>query len=56
MGVFSPFFTLSGPAIPLSNPIILGTGAQSVTADRDTQRSDDSNKYKGVRQQCIIKC
>ena len=35
--------------------VILCSGAQSVTADRDTRRSDGSNKYKGVRQQYIIK-
>ena len=32
----------------LSYPVVLGTGAQSVTADRDTRRSDDTNKYEGV--------
>ena len=39
----------------LSYQIVLGTGAQSVTADRDTRRSDNSNKDKAVRQQDIIK-
>ena len=34
---------------------VLGTGAQSVTADRDIRRSNSSNGYKGVRQQYIIK-
>ena len=37
----------------LSNLIVLGSGAQSVTADRDTRRSDSSNKHKEVRQQGI---
>ena len=41
--------------ILLLNLIILGTGTQNVTADRDTRRSNYSNKYKGVRQQGIIK-
>ena len=35
--------------IILSYLIALGTGAQSVTADRDTRRSNGSNKYEGVR-------
>ena len=41
--------------MPLSNLVILGTGAQSITTDRDIRRSDGSNKYEGVRQQYIIK-
>ena len=49
------FFTLPGPAMLLSNPFVLGTGAQSVTVNRDIRRSDISNKYEGVRQQYIIK-
>ena len=36
--------------------VALGTGAQSVTTDRDARRSDGSNKYKGVRQQGITEC
>ena len=44
------FFTLPGPAMSLSNPIILGMGAQSVIANRDIQYSNSSNKYEGVRQ------
>ena len=28
--------------------VALGTGAQSITADRDTRCSNSSNKYKGV--------
>ena len=35
--------------------VILRSGAQSVIADRDTRRSDGSDKYKGVGQQYIIK-
>ena len=35
--------------IMLLYPVALGTGAQSVTADRDTRRSDGSNERKGVR-------
>ena len=50
MGGFSPFFTLFGSAILLLNLVILGTGAQSVTVNRDARRSDGSNKYEGVRQ------
>ena len=45
----------SSSAIILSYLTILGTGTQSVTADRDTRCSDSSNEYKGVRQQDIIK-
>ena len=56
MGGFSSFFALPDPAILLLNLVILGTGAQSVTANRDIRRSDDLNKYEGVRQQYIIKC
>ena len=37
----------------LSYQVVLGTGAQSVTADRDTRRSDDLDEYKAVRQQGI---
>ena len=54
MGGSSFFFILFGPAILLLNLIVLGTGAQSVTANRDIRRSDNSNKYEGVRQQYII--
>ena len=39
----------------LSNLTVRGSGAQSVTADRDIRRSNGSNKYKGVRQQYIMK-
>ena len=39
----------SSSAIALSNLIVQGTGAQSVTADRDTRRSDGTDKYKGVQ-------
>ena len=35
-------------AIILLYPAILRSGAQSVTVDRDTRRSNNSNKYKGV--------
>ena len=42
--------------IILSNPAVLGSGAQSVTVNRDARRSNGSDKYKGVRQQDIIKC
>ena len=35
----------------LSYLVVLGSGAQSVTADRDTRRSkNSSDKYKGVGQ------
>ena len=44
------FFLLSGSAMLLLNPVALGTGAQSVTANRDIRRSDGSNKYEEVRQ------
>ena len=59
MGV-ALLFPTSATRLPRSNmllsyPAVLGTGAQSVTADRDTWRSDDSNKYKEVQQQYIIK-
>ena len=37
-------------AIALSYPVVPGTGAQSVTVDRDTRHSDYSNKDEGVRQ------
>ena len=50
MGEFSPSFILPGPAILLLNPVVLGTGAQSVTANRDIRRSNSSNKYEGVQQ------
>ena len=55
---FLPFtaeISLLSSAIALSNLVILGTGTQSVTADRDTRHSNYLNKYKGVRQQSIIK-
>ena len=52
----SSFFILPEPAILLLNLGILGTGAQSVTTNRDIRRSNSSNKYEGVQQQCIIKC
>ena len=35
-------------AITLLYLTVLGTGTQSVTADRNTRRSNCSNKYKGV--------
>ena len=35
--------------------VILSTGAQSVTADKNARRSNASDKYKRVRQQDIIK-
>ena len=37
-------------AIMLSYRAVLGTGAQSVTVNRDTQRSDYLDKYKVIRQ------
>ena len=40
-------------AIALSYQVVLGTGAQSVTADRDTRRSDCSDENEAVRQQGI---
>ena len=40
-------------AIMLLYLAILYSGAQSVTAERNTRRSDGSDKYKGVRQQYI---
>ena len=49
MGGFSSSFTLLGSAILLLDPVVLGTGAQSVTADRDIRRSDNLNKYEGVQ-------
>ena len=48
-----PFITM-GPgfsflsAIMLSYLAILGTGAQSVTVNRNTWHSDTSDEYKGV--------
>ena len=57
----TPSFTIIGMgfspllAITLLYLAILGTGAQSVTANRDTWRSDGSDEYKGVQQQGIIK-
>ena len=50
MGGFSSSFALFGPAILLLNLVILGNGAQSVTAGRNTRRSNGLNKYEGVRQ------
>ena len=47
------FFLIARPPqsdILLLNLVVLGSGAQSVTVDRDTRRSNSSNKYKGVRQ------
>ena len=38
----------SSSAIILSYLAVLRSGAQSVTADRDTRRSNNSGKYKGV--------
>ena len=49
LGISSPL------AITLLYLIIFGTGAQSITADRNTRRSNYSNEYKEVRQQDIIK-
>ena len=48
--------TLASPplVIILLYPIILGTGAQSVTADRNTRHSDCLDEYKEVGQQDII--
>ena len=37
-------------AMSLSYRAVRGTGAQSVTADRDTRRSDGLDEYKAVRQ------
>ena len=45
----APFPLLPGLTMLLLNLVILGTGTQSVTANRDTRRSDGSNKYEGVR-------
>ena len=42
------FFLLPKLAMLLLNPVILGTGAQSVTVNRNIQRSNSLNKYKGV--------
>ena len=42
-------------AIALSYLVMLGTGAQSITADRDTRRSNSMNNGEEVRQQGIIK-
>ena len=36
--------------IPNTDPLLL---ERAVTTDRDARRSDGSNKYEGVRQQCI---
>ena len=52
--------TIAGTETPLSAiillyPVILGSGTQNITANRDTRYSDGPNKYKGVRQQYIIK-
>ena len=51
---FLPFFFLVSQSpqldISLLNLVALGTGAQSVIADRDTRRSDNLNKREGVRQ------
>ena len=33
-----------------------GKVLRSVTIGRDARRSDSSNEYKGVRQQCITEC
>ena len=59
MGVVSSFLLLvirpPQSDMLLSNPAVLSSGAQSVTANRDTRRSDSSDKYKEVRQQRIIK-
>ena len=32
---------------------VLCSGAQSIIVDRDTRRSNSSNQYKEVEQQCI---
>ena len=54
MGAASSFFILVMRPfclnILLLNLAIRGSGAQSVIADRNTWRSDGSNKYKGVQQ------
>ena len=48
----SPLFIITGVGFSLSAILllylaVLGTGAQSITANRDTRRSDGSNEYKG---------
>ena len=54
VGVSLLFLTgmgFSSSAIALLYLAVLGTGAQSVTADRDVRRSNKgSDKYKKVRQ------
>ena len=59
MKVASSFFLLIARSpqsdILLLNLVVLGSGTQNITANRDTRRSNNSNKYKGVRQQNIIK-
>ena len=45
----------SSSAIILLYLAVLGTGAQNITVNRDTRRSNYLDKYKGVRQQNIIK-
>ena len=45
----------SSSAIILLYLVILGTGAQSVTANRNTRYSNSLDEYKGVQQQDIIK-
>ena len=59
MGVASPpFLLVARPPqsdMLLSHLVVRGSGAQSVTANRDTHRGNGSNKYKGVQQQYIKK-
>ena len=45
-----PPFLLPKSAILLLNLVVLGTGAQSITANRNTRHSNSLNKYKGVQQ------
>ena len=45
----------SSSAIMLLYLIILSTGAQSITVDRDARRSDGPDEYEGIKQQYIIK-
>ena len=54
MGTILSFFLLVARPplsdILLLNPAVLGRGAQSVIVNRNTRRSDDIKKYKGVQQ------
>ena len=42
--------------ILILNLAVLSSGAQNIIINRNTRRSNGSQKYKGVRQQYIIKC